>query len=134
MARDENNTVDEDIDAIEEVAGRVTRNVHEGYDFGMTDIQGNLRYAASLESLKEKQRELENWKADLIEGRRNDTENFPLNLWVCEQRLSDAVHKLERLKQRLKEKRTPNQTEIEKLLQQRDIWRLNFNDRWALYR
>lgn len=134
MASDENNIVDEEVDANEEVTGRVTRNVHEGYDIDMTDIKGRLTHVESLETLKEKQRELKKERIALIIEGRNSSEVLPLNICLCEGRLSDAVHKHERLKQRLKEKRVSNQTKIQKLLQQRDIWRLNFNDRWALYR
>ncbi|XP_023702624.1 NFX1-type zinc finger-containing protein 1 isoform X3 [Cryptotermes secundus] len=133
MASDENNIVNEEVDVIEEVTGRATRDMHEGYDLDMKDVQGILTYADSLGMLMQKKRELEKERTALIEEGRNNYQVLHSNMWLCEGRLSDAVHKLERLKQRLKEKRTPNQTEIQKLLQQRDVWRLNFNDRWALY-
>jgi hypothetical protein len=134
MASDENNIVDEEVDVIEEVTGRVTRDKHEGYDLDMTGIQGRLTYADSLKTLMEKKRELKNERTALMKEGNNYYQVLPLNMCLCEGRLSDVVHKLERLKQRLKEKRTPTQTEIQKLLQQSNIWRLNFNDRWALYR
>lgn len=133
MASDENNIVNEEDDDIEEVTRRATRDTHEGYNLDVINIKGKLTYADSLGMLMEKKRELEKERTALIEEGRNNYQVLPLNMCLCEGRLSDAVHKLERLKQRLKEKRTPNQTEIQKLLQQRDIWRLNFNDRWALY-
>jgi hypothetical protein len=117
--------IDEDIYAVEEVGGRVTSNARVFVDD---------RVSVTLESLKIKQRELEKEKAALIEEGEIDSETHALNMWLCEAHLWDTIHKLERLKQRLKEKRTPNQTKIEELLQQRNIWRLNFNDRWALYR
>jgi hypothetical protein len=130
----EESNVDEEEAAMEEAGGRITRDIREGYDFNIKDVQGRLSYAESLETLKKKQIELEKERSTLIEERKHSPHIFHSNMWFYDAQLMDAVHKLERLKQRLKEKLIPNQTEIQKLLQQRFILRLNFNDRWALYR
>jgi hypothetical protein len=119
---------------MEEVDDRNTRDIHEGYDFNIKDVQGVLSYAHSFKTLKKKQEELLKERNTLIRERNLNPQIFYSSMWFFEAQLMDTSHKLDRLKQRLKEKIIPNQIEMDKLLQQRNIWRLNFNDRWAMYK
>jgi hypothetical protein len=129
----EENDVEEK-EAFTEDGGRITQDIREGYDFNIKDVPGRLSYAESLETLKKKQEELEKERHTLAKESKQSPQIFHSDVGFYDTQLMDAVHKLERLKQRLKEKLIPNQTDIQKLLQQRDIWKLSFNDRWLLYR
>ena len=124
---------DED-DIFDENEERFVREAREGLDLNVQNVTGKINFCISVEEIISQKKQLEEKREGLKDTSNTDPINYHAIKNIINRQLDDLDYKSKRLEQRLKESKIVTEKDFNRILAVKEIWMLNYNDRWILYR